>query len=92
LPLEAARQAFKEARNLVATIEPYDVDTLGPALMALGERMTENGKAGPFLGIARLALTAQQVSPPLFESMVALGRERTLARLDKVIDLLEAKS
>jgi glutamyl-tRNA synthetase len=88
MPYEAARQAFQEARELVATIEPFDVDTLGPALMALGERVTENGKAGPFLGTARLAVTAQKVSPPLFESMVALGRERTLARLDEVIELL----
>ena len=89
MPREAARQAFKEARELVATIEPYDVETLSPALMALGERVTENGKAGPFLGTARLAMTAQKVSPPLFESMVALGRERTLARLDEVIAVLE---
>jgi glutamyl-tRNA synthetase len=88
MPYEAARQAFQEARELVATIEPFDVGTLGPALMALGERVTENGKAGPFLGTARLAVTAQKVSPPLFESMVALGRERTLARLDEVIELL----
>ncbi len=89
MPPEAAQRAFTEARELVATIEPYDVDTLGPALMALGERVTENGKAGPFLGTARLAITGQQVSPPLFESMVALGRERTLARLDEVIKLLK---
>jgi glutamyl-tRNA synthetase len=88
MPREAAQRAFTEARELVATIEPYNVETLGPALMALGERVTENGKAGPFLGTARLAITGQQVSPPLFESMVALGRERTLTRLDEVIKLL----
>jgi glutamyl-tRNA synthetase len=88
MPLKAARQAFQETRDLVAAIEPYDVETLSPALMAIGEKAAENGKAGPFLGTARLAMTAQQVSPPLFESMVALGRERTLARLDEVIELL----
>jgi glutamyl-tRNA synthetase len=87
MPREAAQKAFQETRELVATIEPFDVETLGPALMALGERVTENGKAGPFLGTARLAITAQKVSPPLFESMIAMGRERTLARLDEVLAL-----
>ena len=29
----------------------------------------------------RVAVTGSTVSPPLFESLVALGRERTLARL-----------
>jgi glutamyl-tRNA synthetase len=38
----------------------------------------------------RLAVTGQQVSPPLFESMLALGRERTLARLAEVIALFGA--
>ena len=87
---EAAHEAFKQMRELVQTIEPYDLETLGPALMKLGESVTSNGKAGPFLGMARLAVTRQKVSPPLFESMVALGRERTLARLDKVIALFAA--
>ena len=31
----------------------------------------------------RVALTGRTATPPLFESMVALGRERTLERLDR---------
>jgi glutamyl-tRNA synthetase len=30
----------------------------------------------------RIAITGSSVSPPLFESMEALGRDRTLARLE----------
>jgi glutamyl-tRNA synthetase len=36
-------------------------------------------------GALRWAVTGQQVSPPLFESMEALGREATLARLRGVL-------
>ncbi len=36
----------------------------------------------------RLAITGQRVSPPLFESMLALGRERTLHRLDHALAIL----
>jgi hypothetical protein len=37
----------------------------------------------------RLAITGQQVSPPLFESMLALGRQRTLTRLDEILALYD---
>jgi glutamyl-tRNA synthetase len=37
----------------------------------------------------RQAVTRQKVSPPLFESMVALGRERTAQRLQEAVELLE---
>lgn len=87
LPIEAARQAFRQTRDLAAAVKPFDLETLGAALMKLGESVTTNGKAGPFLGILRLAITGQQVSPPVFESMVALDRERTVARLDEVLGL-----
>ena len=84
----AARQAFREARDFLAGAEPFDLPTIDAGLRRIGERATSNGKAGPFLGTARLAITRQQVSPPLFESILALGRPRTLRRLDEVIALL----
>ena len=36
----------------------------------------------------RLAVTGQKVSPPLFESMLAMGRARVLARLDETLAIL----
>jgi glutamyl-tRNA synthetase len=36
----------------------------------------------------RVAITGSSVSPPLFESMAALGREKTLGRLDRARGLL----
>src|SRR5690606_27206429 len=74
LPLEAAAAAFREARDLLATLAPFTLEEISARLMAIGEKHTTNGKAGPFLGQMRLAVTGQQVSPPLFESVVALGR------------------
>ena len=38
-------------------------------------------KAGDLFMAIRVAITGRTATPPLFESMVALGRERTLARL-----------
>lgn len=84
----AARTAFEQARQLAATVSPYNMETISDGLVQIGEANTNNGKAGPFLGRLRLAVTGQQVSPPLFESMLALGRERVLARLDQALAVL----
>ena len=89
LPAAAARRGLQAARDLIATAQPLAVDTLSAGLTAIGEGVTANGKGGPFLGALRLAITGQDVSPPVFESIVALGRARALARLDSVIAKLE---
>jgi glutamyl-tRNA synthetase len=47
-------------------------------------------KAGQLFGILRVATTGKNVAPPLFGSMIAVGRERTLARLEKAEALLRA--
>ncbi|MCI0399643.1 MAG: glutamate--tRNA ligase [Chloroflexi bacterium] len=88
LDLAAAQRAFEQARAFVQSVEPFVVDTLRDGLTTIGEQNTANGKAGPFLGKMRLAITGQQVSPPLFESMVALGRGRVLARLEETLQIL----
>jgi glutamyl-tRNA synthetase len=89
LDLAAARRAFGEALDFVRTAAPYDLMTISAGLFQIGEGHSANGKAGPFLGKMRLAVTGQQVSPPLFESMLALGREKTAARLAQAVAALE---
>lgn len=89
LDQDAARKAFSKALSFIETLEPYTAEAIGNGLREIGERHTSNGKAGPFLGRMRQAMTGQKVSPPLFESMYALGRERTLAHLDNALSVLE---
>ena len=45
--------------------------------------------ANQVFGILRVAATGQKVSPPLFESMEIIGKEKVLQRLKKAIELLE---
>jgi len=45
--------------------------------------------ANQVFGILRVATTGQKVSPPLFESMEIIGKEKVLQRLKKAIELLE---
>ena len=37
----------------------------------------------------RVAVTGQKVSPPLFESMEIIGKEKVLQRLQKAREILE---
>ncbi len=73
-----------------AGVDGFTVAGLETALRGAAEA---NGwKAGDlFMGI-RVALTGRTATPPLFESMVALGRERTLARLDRAARALEVET
>ena len=89
LPAEAAVAGYSQVLAFVQTTETYDLDTISTTLMGIAEGVTLNSKAGPFLGKLRLAMTGQKVSPPVFESMLALGRERTAARLVQVVGLFE---
>jgi glutamyl-tRNA synthetase len=45
--------------------------------------------ANQVFGILRAAITGQKVSPPLFESMEIIGREKCLARIQHAIGILE---
>jgi glutamyl-tRNA synthetase len=46
-------------------------------------------KIRPLFMALRIAVTGRKVSPPLFESMELLGRERTLARVASAVTRLE---
>ena len=64
----------------------FEADELEPPLRALAE--TNGWKAGDLFMAIRVAVTGRTATPPLFDSLVALGRERVLARLDAAIDTL----
>ena len=74
-----------EARAALAAHDDvtWEADELEPPLRALVE--AHGWKAGDLFMAIRVATTGKTATPPLFDTLVALGRERTLARLDSVI-------
>jgi glutamyl-tRNA synthetase len=46
-------------------------------------------KAGPFFGVLRVAVTGRTASPPLFETMEVLGRNRCMERMKAALCRLE---
>ncbi len=66
----------------------WEADELEPPVRALVER--HGWKAGDLFMAIRVAVTGRTAAPPLFDTLVALGRGRTLERLDRAIEALEA--
>jgi glutamyl-tRNA synthetase len=84
--------ALAAARETIARIGrvAWEVDEIEPPLRRLVE---ERGwKAGDLFMAIRVAVTGRTATPPLFDTMVALGYDRTVARLDRVIQKLGAQS
>jgi glutamyl-tRNA synthetase len=78
--------ALRRARDLVARIEPFSPECLEQPLRDLAGELEI--KVGPLFGILRGAVTGQRVSPPLFETMSIMGRERVLEQMDRGIEIL----
>lgn len=84
--IEDTKGAYERASVAVAAMEPYTLETIEAGLRELGRDVTSNNREGPFLGKLRYAITGQKVSPPLFESMIGLGRDEVVRRLDAVAE------
>jgi glutamyl-tRNA synthetase len=83
-----ARQALEAARSTIDAVPEltFEADELEPPLRALAEA---NGwKAGDLFMTIRVAVTGRTATPPLFDTLVALGREGTLRRLDRALEVL----
>ena len=71
-------RVLRNARQVLATT-PFDHDSLDQAVRAAA---TELGlKAGPMFQPIRVAVCGRKNAPPLFETMVVLGREVCLHRI-----------
>jgi glutamyl/glutaminyl-tRNA synthetase len=80
----AARLA--ELRETLSVTEPFDVVTTEQALRALAE--SRGISAAKLIHPLRLALTGRGASPPVFDVAIALGRDATLRRIQRLIDRL----
>ncbi len=77
--------ALVAAHTLLAEL-PFTEEGLDAPLRGLVEQL--GIKVGQLFGILRVATTGKNVAPPLYGSLIALGRERTLARCLRAEELL----
>jgi len=77
-----------EASRVVESVGPvsFEADELEPPLRALCHEQA--WKVGDLFMAIRVAITGRTATPPLFDTMVAIGYERTLRRLRSAAELL----
>ena len=85
-----AVKALTEATSALQDLTDWSTPSIEAALRAVLESTGLSAAKG--LQPVRVAVTGSAVSPPLFESLAALGRERTLQRLAAAGEKLRAKS
>jgi len=86
------REGLAAARDVLAAHDAvtWEADELEPPLRALAE--SRGWKAGDLFMAIRVAVTGRTATPPLFDTLVALGPQRTLARLDAALSALATLS
>ena len=55
------------------------------------EQTAEGVKAGLLINATRVAILGRAVAPPLFETMVVLGRDRVVERLRRALPAVSAR-
>jgi glutamyl-tRNA synthetase len=77
-----------ELKNVLQPVDPWDEKALEAAITAwlASKNLSMKDVAQP----ARVALTGRTVSPGIYEVMAVLGKDESLARIDRGIELCSA--
>lgn len=81
-----ATMAIQDALARLSDLDRWNAESIEGELRAMLERLQLNGRKG--LQPIRVAISGSTISPPLFESMEALGQAETVARTRRALDLL----
>ncbi len=83
---EQSLDAIRRVQALLAGIAHFEATAMEIPMRRLADDL--GLKAGQLFGIVRNAVTGKEVSPPLFGSIEALGRAKTLKRLEIAEEVL----
>ncbi len=81
-----ARKALESAQRSLGELAVWEKAPIESALRSMLEEEGLSARKG--LQPIRVAVTGSDVSPPLFESLAALGRDSSLARINQALQLL----
>ncbi|HEY4830479.1 MAG TPA: glutamate--tRNA ligase [Solirubrobacteraceae bacterium] len=75
---------LKAARDALAHAEPFTVENVEAALREVVE--SKGTKPAKVFQPVRVAIAGSTISPGIFESVALLGRDETLARIDRALE------
>jgi glutamyl-tRNA synthetase len=83
---QQTRRALDAAYVGLSSLPSFDAESMEGLLRPMTDEL--GLKTRQFFGTLRVATTGLSVAPPLFQTMEVLGKERTLASIQKAIDRL----
>ncbi len=75
---------MKNVRNKFMSTKSFKLNEIEEIMRSELEQLNIKPKIG--FQITRVAITGTKISPPLFESIYALGKENTIARMAESIE------
>lgn len=84
----AAVEGLKAARNRLADVDPWESEAIHEAIVSTAEAV--GIKLGKLAQPLRVAVTGSDMSPSIDATLLLVGRDRTLARIDAAIAYIEA--
>jgi glutamyl-tRNA synthetase len=85
-----ALAGLQKAASIIEVLPEFSAGSAEEPMRAVAEEL--GLKAGQLFTILRNVVTGQEVSPPLFESMEIVGREKVLQRINTAIAQLSSTS
>ena len=83
---ESTRRALTVAKERLEKLSSFDAQSLEAMLRPLAEEL--GLKTGQLFGALRTAVSGETATPPLFQMMAVLGRDRSLQRIQQAIQKL----
>lgn len=85
----SAQPVLQELRDRLAVVSAWDAESIHDIVKGVAERL--DLKLGKVAQPLRVAVVGGPISPSIDETLVLLGRERSLARMDRAIAHIEAQ-
>ena len=86
IDLAKTKEVLEDAKDFVAKV--FDLDHEAAENLAKEKAESLGIKLGDFMMPIRMAVTGSRVSPPLIGSILVLGKEKSIARIDKTLAAL----
>lgn len=85
---EKTLRCLQASLDLIRTLDDFSHEAQHESFKSLAEELGVNN--GQLFGTLRVAVTAQEVSPPTFETMAILGKTESLRRLELALAQVQA--
>ena len=85
---DSTLSALKAALDDLSGADNFQHGKLEEMLTATGEKLELSRRQ--FFGVLRVAATGRAVSPPLFEMMEVMGKDRTVSRVNNAVERFSA--